>query len=103
MNTTSKIGQLVSSIQAFLSAVPGSLKNHLNAEELIRIATTALTAGGGVYGVLQAIILGAGTIFPAPGDAALAAALLTTILEVLRRLGHGTAPGPQIAPGGTAK
>ena len=73
----------------FLGAAPGALKNHLNRVELVRITVTALMAGGGTLGFLQAIFLNVGTIFPAPSDAALAAAVLTIILESLRRLGHG--------------
>jgi hypothetical protein len=73
----------------YIEEVPGSLKGHLNREELVRVSLTAVTAGGGLFGLLQAISLSAGTIFPAPTDAALAAAVLTAILEVLRRLGHG--------------
>jgi hypothetical protein len=78
-------------------AVPGSLKAHLNVEELARIAVTALAAGGGVFGVLQAVVQSAGTIFPAPADASLAVSVLTTILEVHRRLGHGRAAAPNIS------
>jgi cobalamin synthase len=82
----------------FFEEVPGSLKGHLNQEELVRVSVTALTAGGGLFGLLQALSLSVGSIFPAPSDAALAAALLTAILEILRRLGHGgetsKSPGP---------
>jgi hypothetical protein len=73
----------------YLEEVPGSLSGHLNREELVRVSVTALAAGGGLFGLLQALALSAGTIFPAPTDAALAAAVLTAILEVLRRLTHG--------------
>ncbi len=71
----------VASIRKFLAAVPGSIKNHLNIEELARISIAALTAGGGFFGVLQAVVTGASTIFLSPGDAALAVALLTVVLE----------------------
>ena len=81
--------RLLDRIDQFLAAVPGALKDHLNAEELARISIAALTAGGGLYGVLQAVTLHVGTIFPAPSDAAFAAAVLTLIMEAYRRLGHG--------------
>lgn len=76
-------------VRDFFAEVPGSLKAHLNTQELVRIAVAALSAGGGAFGVLQALLVHAGTIFPAPLDAALAAFVLTTILETLRRLDHG--------------
>ncbi len=78
------------SVRDLFRAVPNSLKYHLNQEELIRIAIASLGAGGGLFGLLHAIVLNLGSIFPAPGDAGLAAVMLTTILDVLRRLGHGT-------------
>lgn len=78
--------------QQFFAAVPGSLRDHLNFEELARIAITALTAGGGVFGLLEAVLSQAPAVFPAPADAALAAALLTLILDVCRRLQHGDDP-----------
>jgi hypothetical protein len=86
-------------IRRFFAAVPGSVHGHLNGAELLRIAATALSAGGGLLGVLEAVRLGVGAIFPAPADAALAALILTTILETLRRLGHGADPSG-VVPGG---
>jgi hypothetical protein len=82
------------SLRSFLGAAPGALKDHLNTEELTRITLTALTAGGGTLGLLQLLLASVGTIFPAPTDAALAALILTVILESLRRLGHGQEPVP---------
>jgi hypothetical protein len=73
----------------FVSAVPGSLKNHLNVQELSRVTVTAISAGGGVFSVLQAVAAHLGAIFPSATDAAVAAVVLTTILEARRRLGHG--------------
>ena len=83
-------------VVSFFSAVPGTIKSHLNTEELLRIAVTALTAGGGVFGLLEAVMRSAGLIFPAPSDAALAAAVLTMILESHRRLQHGSDPIPRM-------
>lgn len=85
-------------IRDFFGAVPGSLKNHLNSEELVRISIAALTAGGGVFGLLHAIMLGAGSIFLAPNDAAFAATVLAAVLEVFRRLGHGKELTSQTTP-----
>jgi hypothetical protein len=82
---------LLETVRRFFAAVPGSVANHLNTEELIRIALTALTAGGGVLGLFEAVLGSVAVVFPAPADAALAAALLTVILEVCRRLRHGEA------------
>jgi hypothetical protein len=81
---------LARSVCDFFRAAPNSLKNHLNQDELIRVAITSVGAGGGLFGLLQAIVMNLGMIFPAPGDAALAAVILTAILDVLRRLDHGT-------------
>jgi hypothetical protein len=76
-------------ILEFFEAVPGCLANHLNAQELFRIIVAALSTGGGVFAVLQGILVAVGVVFPAPSDAAFAAVVLTTILEAHRRLGHG--------------
>jgi hypothetical protein len=76
----------------FFSVAPGALQSHLNTEELMRIAVASLSAGGGIFGLLEAIMRSAGVVFPAPSDAALAAALLTMILESHRRLQHGDEP-----------
>jgi hypothetical protein len=83
---------LCRALRDFFATVPGSLRNHLNTEELYRISVTSLSAGGGVFGLLQAILLGVGTLFPSPTDAALAAFVLATILDSLRRLHHGDSP-----------
>jgi hypothetical protein len=90
LGSTEFLSNLARSVRDFFRAAPNSLKDHLNQAELIRIAIASLGAGGGLFGLLQAIVLNLGSIFPAPGDAALAAVILTSILEVLRRLGHGT-------------
>jgi hypothetical protein len=76
-------------VWTFFGQAPGSLKRHLNTEELIRITLTSALAGGGLFGLVQALASSTETIFPASTDAALAAAVLTVILETLRRLGHG--------------
>src|SRR3954468_7146750 len=77
------------SLRAFFEAVPGALRNHLNTDELVRITITSLMAGVGLLGLLQAVVLNVGVVFPAPTDAALAGVAATFLLECLRRLGHG--------------
>ena len=74
----------------FFAAVPGSLKNHLNRVELIRISISSLTAGGGIFGFLELTFQSVGILFPSPADAALAGAVFTLILEARRRLSQGT-------------
>lgn len=88
------LSRLLALLRTFFAAVPGSLKDHLNPQELSRISVTAFSAGGGVFGVLQAVAADTATIFPAPADAALAAAVLTTVIEVRRRLAQGQEPTP---------
>jgi hypothetical protein len=79
-------------VREFVGAVPSAVQGHLNVEELARIRWTALLAAVGILGLLQALVLAVGTIFPAPTDAALAGLILTFILESRRRLGHGREP-----------
>ncbi len=88
---------VLAKVSGFFSAVPGSLKGHLNTTELLRIAITALTAGGGILGILQMVLQNVGMIFPAPSDAALAGAVLTILIESLRRLNHGGSPSTTLA------
>lgn len=87
-----RLGGLWPSLRSYFAGVPGALKDHLNSEELLRIAITALSAGSGIFGLLEAVLSRVGVVFPAPADAALAAALMTVILETRRRLGHGEPP-----------
>ena len=42
--------------------------------------------------VKKAVMMAAGSIFPAPTDAALAATVLAVVIEVFRRLRHGDDP-----------
>jgi hypothetical protein len=91
------ITHLFLQFRMFFAAVPGALKDHLNTEELIRIAITVATTGGGVFGFLNAVLQHAPVVFPAPADAALATALLAAILEAARRLRHGVEPPAQQA------
>jgi hypothetical protein len=90
---------ILASVRDFLGPAPGAIKKHLNTAELSRITLTALTAGAGTMALLQAILTNVGNIFPAPTDAALAAVVLTLILETLRRLGHGQERAPAVGAG----
>jgi hypothetical protein len=93
------VSDLASAARGFFGTAPNSLKSHLNKDELVRITITSLATGGGIFGLLQAIVVSAGVIFPAPTDAALAATILAALLDVLRRLGHGRVLEPTTAQG----
>ena len=86
------LSTLVAETLAFFKAAPDSLRDHLNRDEIVRVCLTALTTGGGIYGLLEGIMRSAGHVFPASSDAALAAVVFATILDSRRRLGHGTTP-----------
>jgi hypothetical protein len=82
---------IASGITSFLAAAPGAIQGHLNTGELLRIVGSSLVTGG-ASAVLPAILASVGQVV-APGDAALATGLATVVVEVYRRLGHGT-PAP---------
>lgn len=80
----------LAAVKSFVAAVPGALKGHLNTEEIGRIVVaTAVTAG--VSAIPGALLASVGSIV-APGDVALATALVTLGTEAYRRLGHGALP-----------
>lgn len=83
------MGFLLARLKKYFAEVPGSIRGFLNVNELVRVLMTSIVSGGGVLAVLQALAASAGTIFPAAQDAALAALLLTSLLEVTRRLQQG--------------
>jgi hypothetical protein len=85
-------------LRDFFGPAPGALKAHLSTVELSRITIAALTAGGGTLLFLQALLLNVGAIFPAPTDAALAAVVLTLLIEAVRRLGQGADDPRQSVP-----
>ena len=76
-------------LRRYFAAAPGSIENHLNVEELKRTGLAALAAGGGLFGLLQGVVMLAGGLFPAPVDAALATLVFTLICEAGRRLRQG--------------
>lgn len=81
-------------IGRFIGQAPDSIKAHINVDEAVRIAITALLAGGGVYGVIFAELAHLPQLVT-PADAAFATAVVTLISETIRRFGHGVAlPAP---------
>jgi hypothetical protein len=98
------IGFVFGVIGDFVGPAANSIKGHLNIAELVKVAISAVAAGGGVMGILNAALPAIGLIFPLPQDAALASMILTAIGEVIRRLSHGTPPpSPSPVPAPTAK
>jgi hypothetical protein len=92
---------MLAKILAFFSAAEGSAKGTLNAEELYRAIFTALGSGTSVGALLmglQAVVSNASLIFPNPTVAALATALLTLVIDCLRRQSQGTPPSPTPSP-----
>jgi len=90
-------------VKAFFGPTSTSIEKYLNVPELLRIIGTTIIASlaGGLgfapiaSAVLSALLSDATTIFP--GDAALATAVLTAVVEIVRRLGHGL-PAPTPTP-----
>jgi len=79
-------------IARFIGPVPGAIAKHLNVQELVRIVVTTITSTGSAAAILPALLAHVGLFVAAP-DVAFASALLTVIVEIVRRLGHG-APLP---------
>ena len=82
-------------LKTFLAPAPGSVRGMLNPVDLYRSIFTSLgsaTVIGVLIVVVQAILAQAGTIFPNPTVASLATALLTLVLDLLRRQGQGVTP-----------
>jgi hypothetical protein len=92
---------MLSALKKFFAAVDGSIKGLIVPEELYRAILTSLSSGssaGVVILLIQAVATHASTIFPNATVASLATALLTLILDLLRRQGQGTVPAPVISP-----
>jgi hypothetical protein len=98
-NRTRGFTNILASARDFFGPAPGAIKKHLNTDELTRVTLTAVSAGAGTMALLQTILMNVGSIFPAPTDAALAALVLTLVLETLRRLGHGRENATAVAVG----
>lgn len=85
-----KIASLVALIMRFVGPVPGAIAGHVNVPELVRCLVTSVMSGGVTVASLWAV----GAQYPSylsPADVPLAAATITFLGELFRRLGHGTA------------
>ncbi len=81
-----------------LYAATGSLRGYLNLHELLRVVSAAVTAGGGVLGILSAVAADASGIFAGP-YVAIASAVIAAIVQVVRFLHQGDPIPPSgIAP-----
>ena len=87
---------IINKILAFFGPVATSIKGSVNTAEILRVTLTALVSGGGVLGVLTAYQGDLSVILtsPTPVSLALAGYALTFVIDLVRRLNHGTAPGP---------
>ena len=86
----------IHAIRAWFAPVIGSIKGHINHEELIRAIATGLASGGGITAFLFSAHTSVDAIFPDPADQSLIKALLGVAIgllslygEVRRRMGHG--------------
>lgn len=93
MFTRLKTNVVTNAILKFLGQVPTAVKDHINVQEAVRIAVAAVLAGGGAGGVAFALVSHLPDIVTA-GDLTLATALVTVVVETLRRLGQGSAIPP---------
>src|SRR4051794_28877150 len=71
-----------------LGPVPKALAGHLNVQELLRIAVTAVVSGGGAAAILPAVLAHIDLVVAAP-DVAVVTAGIAFLVEVVRRLQHG--------------
>src|SRR4051812_8180585 len=85
---------------AFFAAAPGAVRDHLNVDEMFRVAVAALLAGGGAHGGPVAQTAHLPQIVP-PADASAATAVLAAFVEIYRRLNHGATLPTLPAPGKT--
>ena len=74
-----------------LRAAAGAIRDYLNPVELVRVVLPAILHGGGIYGVLTALLGSAGAIFT-PAYVGAAVAVLTALVQIARLLDHGTNP-----------
>ena len=92
---------MLSAFKNFFAHAEGSTKGLLSPEELYRSILTSLGSGstiGVVMLLLQSLMSNASTIFPNPTVASLATALLTLVLDLLRRQSQGDKPAPTPTP-----
>ena len=85
---------IINKILAFFGPVANSIKGSVNTAEIVRVTLTALVSGGGVLGVLTAYQGDLSVILtsPTPVSLALAGYALTFVIDLARRLNHGTRP-----------
>lgn len=88
---TKLLATLKAALVTLVAEAPGAIREHLNVPEIQRVALTAFL-GGGAGAIVPALLSSVVTLV-APQDAALAAALVTLVFDVRRRLGQG-APAP---------
>jgi hypothetical protein len=92
---------MLNMIKKFFASAPNSIRGALVPEELLRSIMTALGSGsllGLLLLALQAVLNNAAAIFPNPIVASLAIAILTIVVDQVRRLEHGVAPTPTPPP-----
>ncbi len=82
-------GKMLTDLFKKLGPVPNAIKDHLNVEELVRIAVTSFISAGGSAAVLPALLAHV-DLFVDPTDVGVVTAVLTLIIEIVRRLEHGT-------------
>jgi hypothetical protein len=100
MNLTTIVTALAAvytALKAFIGPTANSFLGYVNVAELARAVIAAFAAApvsGGAAAVLVAVLSAvqadASGIFPA--DAALAGAVLTFVVDLIRRFGHGEPP-----------
>lgn len=80
--------RVVKKVGAFFGPVPGSIRGHLNFEELVRIFWTAVLATGTVLLSTRAV-RGNWTELDQPNWLELITFLMLSYAEFIRRLSHG--------------
>ena len=84
-------------LKKFFAAVPNATKGILLPEELFRTILTALGSSsvmGLLLTALHAVLINVAVIFPSPIVASLATAILTIVVDQVRRLDQGATPAP---------
>jgi hypothetical protein len=82
-------------IKSFLAPVPKTIRGILLPEELFRSVLTAFGSGslmGLLLVALQAVLSSVAVIFPSPIVASLATAILTIVVDQVRRLEQRSTP-----------
>lgn len=77
-------------IQDFIKEAPDSIRGYLNVRELFRIVLVAIATGKGTEMLFADVHDSLGTILVDPGDMAWVSAMIVSIVEIRRRLNHGS-------------